>query len=279
MYPQAPSGHDDVVVVVPTYNERDTLPVLVAQLLALPVAYLRVLVVDDNSPDGTGAVADELAARTPGMVEVLHRQVKDGLGRAYVCGMRAAVESGAAVVIQMDADLSHPAGTIPRMLQVLGRPGVDVVVGSRYVAGGSVSAAWPRRRRLLSRAANAYVNRTLRLGIADATSGFKAWRAGALTTIGQSHVTSNGYAFQIELGYACRQQGFGVVEVPIHFEDRSHGRSKMTLGVQLESLTLPWRLRRRGAFSPHPKSDHERDAAPIEPTAASPEQRVPSPMS
>lgn len=236
---------DDVVVVVPTYNERDSLPRLVERLRDVPVVGLRVLVVDDNSPDGTGEVADALAAATDGFVSVLHRDVKDGLGRAYVHGMQTALDAGAAVVVQMDADLSHPPDALPRMIAELARPGVDVVVGSRYVAGGSVSDTWPVRRRALSRAANAYLRVTLGLPVRDATSGFKAWCAGALRRLDLGGVASNGYAFQIELGDACRSHGLGVAEIPIHFGNRTEGRSKMTLAVQYESLLLPWRLRSR----------------------------------
>lgn len=223
---------DVAFAVVPTYNERDSLPVVVDRLLALPALDLHVLVVDDGSPDGTGELADRLARASHGRVHVLHRQVKDGLGRAYVAGMTHALAEGASVVIQMDADLSHPVDAIPIMLAALDTEPADVIVGSRYVPGGSTAAEWPRRRRALSRTANAYVDRVLRLGVHDVTSGFKAWRAQSLKAMDLSSLHAQGYAFQIEMAYRCSRAGLVVLELPIHFSDRTHGRSKMTLGVQ-----------------------------------------------
>ena len=237
---------DLVFVVLPTYNERDNLPIVIDRLLSLPAAPgLHVLVVDDGSPDGTGAVADRLASCSGGRVQVLHRSAKDGLGRAYVAGMSLALEQGASVVIQMDADLSHPTQTVPLMLEALADGSTDVVVGSRYVPGGGTAVEWPRRRRALSRAANVYVDQVLRLDVRDVTSGFKAWRAGALRAIDLSSLHAQGYAFQIEMAHRCRQEGLVVEEMPIHFSDRTRGRSKMTLRVQLEAAVLPWQLRRR----------------------------------
>jgi dolichol-phosphate mannosyltransferase len=232
-----------VVVVVPTYNERDNLPVLAGQLAELGVPNLQMLVVDDDSPDGTGEVADKLAAESPAAVAVLHRKEKDGLGRAYVAGMTRALEEGADVVVQMDADLSHPASVVPVMLAALRDPEVGLVIGSRYVAGGSTASQWGWHRKALSAWANFYVNAILRLGIKDATAGFKAWRASALRTVDLSTVRSDGYSFQVELHYRAVRHGVRVVEVPIHFEERVAGASKMSLKVQLESAAMPWRLR------------------------------------
>ena len=237
--------HGHTKVVVPTYNERDNLPTLLTRLLVLPVPDLRVLVVDDGSPDGTGELADELARSSGGRVQVLHRAVKDGLGRAYVAGMGRALAGGAGTVIQLDADLSHPVETVPLMLAALTDGPADVVVGSRYVAGGSTAQEWPWRRRALSRAANSYVDHVLHLGVRDVTSGFKAWRAEALRAVDLPSCNAQGYAFQIELAFRCRRLGLVVEELPIHFADRSHGRSKMTFAVQREAAVLPWRLRRR----------------------------------
>ena len=231
-------------VVIPTYNERDNLPVVVERLLALAVPDLHVLVVDDGSPDGTGLVADELARAHGARVQVLHRAVKDGLGRAYVAGMSRALDQGAAAVVQLDADLSHPVRTIPLMLDALTAGGAEVVVGSRYAVGGSTADEWPWHRRALSRSANTYVRRVLRLGVRDVTSGFKAWRAEALREVDLPSSTAQGYAFQVEMAFRCHRLGLVVEELPIHFADRSHGRSKMTLGVQREAAVLPWRLRR-----------------------------------
>ncbi|MEU4316277.1 polyprenol monophosphomannose synthase [Nocardia sp. NPDC024068] len=231
-----------VTVVVPTYNERDNLPVAVERLTALPVPDLRVLVVDDNSPDGTGEVADKLALDLPNVVTVLHRTEKDGLGRAYIAGITRALEEGAEVVIQMDADLSHPAEVIPAMLEELARPGTGVVVGSRYVPGGSTAAEWKWYRKALSAWANFYVNAILRLGIKDATAGFKAWEADTLRAIEIGSIQSNGYSFQVEMNYRTKKQGIGIAEVPIRFEERTLGASKMSLSVQLESALMPWKL-------------------------------------
>ncbi|WP_269749579.1 polyprenol monophosphomannose synthase [Nocardia fusca] len=231
-----------VTVVVPTYNERDNLPVAVERLTALPVPGLHVLVVDDNSPDGTGEVAEKLAAELPDVVSVLHRTEKDGLGRAYIAGITRALEEGADVVIQMDADLSHPAEVIPAMLAELDRPGIGVVLGSRYVPGGSTAAEWKWYRKALSAWANFYVNAILRLGIKDATAGFKAWEADTLRAIEVGTIRSNGYSFQVEMNYRAKKQGIGIAEVPIRFEERTLGASKMSLKVQLESALMPWKL-------------------------------------
>ncbi|HYJ75693.1 MAG TPA: polyprenol monophosphomannose synthase [Kineosporiaceae bacterium] len=235
------------VVVVPTYNERENLPVLVEHVRNLvdagALADVEVLVVDDNSPDGTGEVADKLARDLPGAVAVLHRTGKEGLGRAYVAGMTRALDDGAEVVVQMDADLSHPVSVLPIMLQTLRSPGADVVIGSRYVPGGSTASDWPWHRKALSAWANLYVNAILRLHVKDATAGFKAWRAPALRAIDLPSVRSDGYSFQVELLYRAVRRGLTVREVPIRFEERVAGASKMSLRVQLESAAMPWKLR------------------------------------
>ncbi|WP_155374550.1 polyprenol monophosphomannose synthase [Catellatospora vulcania] len=231
-----------ITVVVPTYNERDNLPKLVDLLAALPVANLHVLVVDDNSPDGTGEVADKLAVDGPVPVGVLHRTAKDGLGRAYVAGMTQALDEGADIVIQMDADLSHPTTAIPAMLQTLAETDAAVVLGSRYVAGGAVASDWPWHRKALSAWANFYVNTILRLRVKDATAGYKAWRAATLRAIDVASVQSNGYAFQVEMNHRVVRRGLRIAEVPIKFEEREEGVSKMSLGVQIESALVPWKL-------------------------------------
>ncbi|GAA2393541.1 dolichyl-phosphate beta-D-mannosyltransferase [Catellatospora methionotrophica] len=231
-----------ITVVVPTYNERDNLPKLVDLLAALPLANLHVLVVDDNSPDGTGEVADKLALQGPIPVGVLHRTAKDGLGRAYVAGMTRALDEDADIVIQMDADLSHPTTAIPAMLQTLAETDAGVVLGSRYVPGGAVASDWPWHRKALSAWANFYVNAILRLRVKDATAGFKAWRASTLRAIDVASVQSNGYAFQVEMNHRVVRQGLRIAEVPIHFTEREEGVSKMSLGVQIESALVPWKL-------------------------------------
>ncbi|HEX8345756.1 MAG TPA: polyprenol monophosphomannose synthase [Actinoplanes sp.] len=231
-----------VVVVVPTYNERENLPTIVDKLAALQIPDLHVLVVDDDSPDGTGDLADKLALESPDTVGVLHRAEKDGLGRAYVAGITQALDSGADIVIQMDADLSHPAEVIPVMVRTLATTDAAVVLGSRYVSGGSVAGDWGWHRKALSAWANFYVNTILRLGVKDATAGFKAWRAETLRRIDVSSIRSNGYAFQVEMNYRVIKKGMRIVEVPIRFEQRAEGASKMSLGVQFESALIPWKL-------------------------------------
>lgn len=231
-----------VVVVTPTYNERENLPVLAGLLAGLQVPNLQLLVVDDNSPDGTGEIADKLAADSPDRVAVLHRTEKGGLGRAYVAGISRALAEGADIVVQMDADLSHPVSVIPEMLRLLQTTDAGVVIGSRYVAGGSAAGEWAWHRRLLSAWANAYVNAILRLHVRDATAGFKAWRADTLRRIDVESIRSNGYAFQVEMNHRTVRAHIKIIETPIRFEERNEGRSKMTLGVQLESALMPWRL-------------------------------------
>jgi dolichol-phosphate mannosyltransferase len=237
------STGDRITVVVPTYNEKDNLPKLVDQLLALPFEGLRILVVDDSSPDGTGEIADKMAVETPDHVSVVHRTVKDGLGRAYITGMKRALDDGADIVIQMDADLSHPTSVIPLMVETLRTTDVGVVLGSRYVRGGKVAAEWPWRRRALSAWANFYVNAILRLHVRDATAGFKAWHAATLRAIDLETIRSNGYSFQVEMNYRAVRAGLAIAEVPITFSERTEGVSKMSLRVQLESALTPWRLR------------------------------------
>jgi dolichol-phosphate mannosyltransferase len=231
-----------VTVVVPTYNERENLPVAVERLTALPVADLHILVVDDNSPDGTGELADKLAAERPQTLGVLHRTEKNGLGRAYIAGITRALNEGADVVIQMDADLSHPAEVIPAMLEKLETSGAGVVLGSRYVPGGSTASEWKWYRKALSAWANFYVNAILHLGVKDGTAGFKAWKADTLRAIDVAAITSNGYSFQVEMNYRTIKKGISIAEVPIRFSERTKGASKMSLGVQLESAAMPWRL-------------------------------------
>ncbi|MFH8606852.1 polyprenol monophosphomannose synthase [Streptomyces sp. NPDC018029] len=249
----ADAASPKVVVVVPTYDERENLPRLVGLLKELELPNLHVLVVDDNSPDGTGDVADGIAAESAGTVTVLHRTEKDGLGRAYVAGMTRALADGADVVVQMDADLSHPARALPLMVRTLLAGGDDlaVVLGSRYVAGGALATEWAWHRKALSAWANFYVNAVLRLGVKDATAGFKAWRATALAAIDLPSVRSNGYSFQVETNYRAIRRGLRIVEVPITFEERASGESKLSLRVQAESAITPWKLRfgRRGAGS------------------------------
>ena len=219
---------------------------IVAELVNLPLPGLRILVADDNSPDGTGAIADELAEKYgPDRLTVMHRPGKQGLGRAYVDGMTHAMAAGAEFVVQMDSDLSHSPLYLPQMLGTLLAADADVVIGSRYVAGASLAREWSWRRKALSGFANTYVRVLLRLGVRDVTAGFKLWRSSALTAIDVAGVRSNGYSFQVEMNYRAVDHGLKIVELPIHFSDRREGESKMSLKVQLESALMPLSLRRR----------------------------------
>ena len=235
----------DLLIVLPTYQEAANLPVIVDALFNLPLTGLRVLVVDDNSPDGTGRIAEELAeSYGRHRIGVVHRQGKEGLGRAYIDGMSRAIAAGAEFVVQMDSDLSHGPEYLPGMLGTLLAADADVVIGSRYIVGASVDAQWPWYRKMLSAFANTYVRTLLHLGIRDVTAGYKMWRASALDAIGLSSVQSNGYSFQVEMNYRAIRKGLKIVELPIHFSDRTEGESKMTLKVQLESALMPFKLRR-----------------------------------
>jgi dolichol-phosphate mannosyltransferase len=242
-----------VTVVMPTYNECGSLPGTAAQVLGLPLPGLQLMVVDDASPDGTGELAEKLALRAnerttadgrPRM-RVLHRTAKDGLGRAYAAGMAAAVDEGARYVVQMDADGSHPAEAVPRMLGTALSAHAGLVVGSRYVPGGELAEEWGRHRRLLSRWANAYAGTILSTHIRDITAGFNLWHADALRAVHPERLESAGYSFQVELKYQAVQAGWTAVEIPIRFAERHAGESKMSLAVQLESAVVPWRLRLR----------------------------------
>ena len=234
-----------ITVVLPTYQEARNIPVITDALLSLPLTNLRVIVVDDNSPDGTGQIAEDLAERHGReRMSVVHRAGKEGLGRAYIDGMTRAIAAGAEFVVQMDSDLSHGPEYLPGMLGTLLSAEADVIIGSRYVVGASVGAEWPWYRKALSSFANAYVRTLLGLGIRDVTAGYKVWRGSALQAIGLPAVRSNGYSFQVEMNYRAVKGNLKIVELPIHFSDRTEGESKMSLKVQLESALLPFKLRR-----------------------------------
>ncbi len=225
------------VIIVPTYNERDNLPRLVAALLRLPDA--AVMVVDDGSPDGSGAVADGLAAAAGGRLTVVHRSGGRGFGASYIEGMQRALGAGATHVLQIDADFSHNPADVPRLLAAAAD--ADLVIGSRYVAGGAVQN-WPAHRRALSACGNWYVRAITRLPVRDATSGFRCWRRQLLERLPLERLRSNGYAFQIEMTWAAALAGGRIVEVPITFVERRSGISKMSGGVITEAIRLPWQL-------------------------------------
>lgn len=226
------------LIVVPTYNERENLPPLLDRVLeVLPQAH--VLVVDDNSPDGTGALADERAARDP-RIQVLHRAGKEGLGKAYLAGFKWALERDYTHIFEMDADFSHDPQTLPRFLEAA--QGADLVLGSRWVEGGG-TVGWPLRRQLLSRGGSLYARTVLGVDIRDLTGGFKCFHRRVLAALDLDSVQTRGYGFQIELTFRALRQGFKVVEIPIRFTDRVAGQSKMNFRIMSEALTMVWKLR------------------------------------
>lgn len=228
-----------VAVVIPTYNERQNLPVCIERVMALGERY-RVIVVDDQSPDGTGAIADALALAYPGRVEVLHRPRKEGLGPAYLAGFRAALGGWAGLIATMDADLSHDPADLERLAAAA--VDADLAIGSRYTAGGG-TRGWPLYRRLLSRFGGRYAATILGVPIADLTSGFKLFRRATLEQLGLDSIRSDGYVFNIELTYRALRRGCRVVEVPIIFTDRIAGRSKLSRRIMAEAMIVVWRLR------------------------------------
>lgn len=209
-------------------------------LLALELPELDILFVDDESPDGTGRIADQLTNEYPGHVHVLHRTGQRGLGRAYVDGFGWALENGAEAVVQMDCDFSHSPGDVPRLLEHLSN--YDVVVGSRYVKGGSTDDEWELGRLLLSWWANHYTRLILQSPIRDVTAGFKAWRRETLLGIDLDAIRSQGYVFQVEMAYVADRLGYSTLEIPIYFEDRRIGQSKMTMPVKVEAALGVWKI-------------------------------------
>ena len=239
-----------VVVIIPTYNEAENLPKLVSALFLLPLD-LHVLVVDDNSPDGTGSIADELA-RGDERVSVIHREGKLGLRSAYITGMQHALQGGADAVVQMDADFSHDPSRIPAMAERIGT--CDVVLGSRYVPGGAVDEKWAAWRKALSAFANFYARSILGMPQRDITTGFRMWRRETLQGMPLERIQSNGYIFLVEMIYLAYCLGYQIGEVPIYFADRRAGKSKMSLKIQMEAAFRVWQvwweyrgLRNRGA--------------------------------
>jgi len=225
------------LVVVPTYNERENLPLLVAGLMQLH--QVRMLIVDDHSPDGTGAIADNLAAVHAGRIDVMHRTGGRGLGRSYVDGLKWAIEQPVDVICQMDADLSHDPAQLPSLVDAASNS--DVVIGSRYVPGGRI-VNWPMRRRLLSRFANVYVRMVTRLRVRDCTSGYRCWRRETLASMPLDRFISDGYSFLVEMLHAAARRRRRITEVPITFVERRLGESKLSRAVLVESAVAPWRL-------------------------------------
>lgn len=226
-----------ICVVLPTYNEAENLSEIVTKLLSLELPFLRLIIVDDSSPDGTGDIADSIAKAYPGRIRVLHRLMKNGIGPAYVDGFKAALKMKPDIIVQMDADLSHPPEAIPSMLN--GFKTADVVIGSRYVEGGGVDSRWRWTRRMLSRCGNVYARKVAGVLVRDASSGFKAFRRQVIESLPLESIQCKGFGFQAEVTMACQILGHNIVEYPIHFTDRRKGASKMSWGIVWEAL---WRL-------------------------------------
>ena len=255
-----------ITVVLPTYNEADNLETMVMSLLDLPLP-LNIIVVDDNSPDGTGTIADQLAKAIPGKVEVLHRPKKNGLGRAYKAGFQRALATGADFIVQMDCDFSHSPHYLLQMAEAMNTTHADVVVGSRYVPGGELDERWDKWREFLSAWANIYARTLLRLKTKDTTAGYKMWRRPVLEAIDLERIISNGYIFQVEMTYLTQKLGFIQKEIPIYFEDRRIGKSKMDVPVKIEAayrvLELLWKHRGIERADPRPAADHPAPYTPL----------------
>jgi len=230
----------NITIVTPTYNEAENLPKLVSALFALPLN-LSVLIVDDNSPDGTGRIAEELAVRHPGRISVLHRPGKMGLRSAYLNGFQKIMDSGGAqAVVQMDADFSHDPSALVEMAKLLET--CDVVLGSRYIKGGSVDERWPMWRKNLSAFGNFYARKILGLPLHDVTTGYRMWRHETLQQLPFERIQSNGYVFLVEMAYLAYCLEFKIGESPIYFADRRWGKSKMSIKIQMEAALRIWQV-------------------------------------
>jgi dolichol-phosphate mannosyltransferase len=233
-----------LMVILPTYNESENISAIVSAILGLGIEGTEILIIDDNSPDGTGQIAEQLAADTQGKVHVLHRAGKLGLGTAYVLGFRYALERGADYVVQMDSDFSHSPKYIPAMVEAAQM--YDVVVGSRYVNGGGIDAEWSMLRRFISWfGGSVYARLILGLSVRDATGGFKCYRREALEGIDLDRIQSQGFSFQVEMNYACQKKGYRIKEIPIIFPDRLRGKSKMSAAIAIEAAMRVWQIKWR----------------------------------
>jgi dolichol-phosphate mannosyltransferase len=232
-------------VILPTYNEVENLSLMVNTLLSMNIENFNIIIVDDNSPDGTGKVADQLAQTYPAQVEVLHNTNKGGLGPAYKLGFRRAIEQQSEYVIQMDCDFSHPPHFVLDLIAKADE-GYDMILGSRYTTGGGVDENWGVHRKFLSWFANrVYVRTILGLPVNDATGGFRLWRRGTLIGMGLDRIHSSGYVFQVEITYVTHRLGYSIAEVPIYFPDRERGESKMGLSITVEAALRIWQMKLR----------------------------------
>lgn len=229
-------------ILIPTYNEAKNVPVIAKAIMALEIPELKILFIDDNSPDGTGEIAEGLRLEYPGRIDVMHRTEKNGLRSAYMAGIKQAIESGAEAVGQMDADLSHQPEKLPEMIEAI--QNADFVLGSRYVPGGSVDPKWPRWRKALSTFGNTYARTILGVSeLKDMTTGFRLWRVETLRGIPLERVSASGYIFLVEMAYLAHILGYRCAQVPIHFAERVAGASKMSLRIQIEAAYKVWQVR------------------------------------
>lgn len=229
------------LIVLPTFNEAENLPKLVQAIFSLPEVDISLLVVDDNSPDGTGQIADRLAEQHPERISVMHRQGKKGLASAYIQGFQHALQMDVDAIGMMDSDFSHAPEKLPEMIAAL--EGADLVIGSRYVAGGSVDRNWPIWRKGLSAFGNFYARTILGMQINDVTTGYRLWRTEKMRTFPLERVLSSGYIFLVEMAYLASKLGFRIKEVPIYFADRKFGQSKMNLRIQMEAAFRVWQVK------------------------------------
>ncbi len=230
-----------ITIIMPTYNEAENLPDLVEKIISLQNSDISLLFIDDDSPDGTGQVAEDLGKKYPGRIQVIHREGKLGLGSAYILGFRTVLESDVDAVGQMDSDFSHPPEKIPEMIAAL--EDADMVLGSRYIEGGAVDKDWPFWRKGLSAWGNFYARTILEMPIRDVTTGFRLWRRETLQAMPLERILSGGYVFLVEMAYLTHKMGYKLGEVPIYFADRKWGQSKMNFRIQMEAAIRVWQVR------------------------------------
>ena len=229
------------IIVLPTFNEAENLPKIIEAILSHHDPAFNLLIVDDNSPDGTGEIADQLAAQHPTQIQVLHRKGRKGLASAYIEGFKIALETNADAIGQMDSDFSHNPQKLPEMLAGLAR--ADLVIGSRYTEGGSVDVEWPLWRKFLSAFGNFYARTILQIPTKDVTTGFRLWRRETLAAMPLDQIVSSGYIFLVEMVYVAHKLGYRLIEVPIYFADRKWGVSKMNIKIQVEAAIRVWQAK------------------------------------
>jgi dolichol-phosphate mannosyltransferase len=229
------------IIILPTFNEAENLPKIIDAILAIQAPKFNLLIVDDDSPDGTGGIADQAAAQHPDRIDVLHRTNRRGLASAYIEGFQIALQNGADFIGQMDSDFSHDPAVLPEMYAAL--ENADIAIGSRYTAGGSVDVEWPIWRKFLSAFGNFYARTILNLPTKDITTGYRLWRRETLAAMPLDEIVSSGYIFLVEMVYVAHKLGYQIAEVPIYFADRKWGESKMNIKIQLEAAVRVWQAK------------------------------------